>query len=297
MILDGKQTSIELQENIAKEVENRKKQMLKTPHLAAILVGEDGASQTYVNAKVKACEKVGFESTLVHLPKEITENELLAQIEILNQNDAIDGFIVQLPLPSHINVDKVFQQVRPEKDVDGFHPINVGRMVKNLPAYIAATPLGILMLLEKYNIDTTGKKCVVLGRSQIVGLPMSILLARNTRFGNCTVTLCHSKTPDIKSHTLEADIIVVALGMAEYLKEDMIKNGAVVIDVGITRIDDATKKNGFRLLGDVDYANIAHKCSAITPVPGGVGPMTITALLYNTLLACKKEIYSGVSIV
>lgn len=291
MILDGKQTSIELQENIAKEVENRKQQQLKIPHLAAVLVGEDGASQTYVNAKVKACEKAGFESTLIHLSKETSEKELLLTIERLNSDENIDGFIVQLPLPPHINVDKVFEHIKPEKDVDGFHPINVGRMVKNLPAYIAATPLGILMLLEKYNIETSGKKCVVLGRSQIVGLPMSILLARNTKFGNCTVTLCHSKTQDIKKHTLEADIIVVALGMAEYLKADMIKNGAVVIDVGITRIDDASKKNGFKLLGDVDYAQVSEKCGAITPVPGGVGPMTITALLHNTLLACKKEIY------
>ncbi|TAE73979.1 MAG: bifunctional 5,10-methylene-tetrahydrofolate dehydrogenase/5,10-methylene-tetrahydrofolate cyclohydrolase [Bacteroidetes bacterium] len=291
MILDGKQTSIELQNKMAIEVQNRKEKGLKIPHLAAVLVGKDGASQTYVNAKVKACEQIGFQSTLIHLPKETTENELLAQIETLNQDENIDGFIVQLPLPAHINVDKVFQQVKPEKDVDGFHPINVGRMVKNLPAYISATPLGILMLLEKYNIETAGKKCVVLGRSQIVGLPMSILLARNTKIGNCTVTLCHSKTSDVKKHTLDADIIVVALGIPEYLKDDMIKNGAVVIDVGITRIDDLSKKSGFKLLGDVDYQNVAPKCSAITPVPGGVGPMTITALLYNTLLACKKEIY------
>ncbi len=291
MILDGKQTSIELQNKMAIEVQNRKKEGLKTPHLAAILVGEDGASQTYVNAKVKACEQVGFDSTLIHLPKETTEHELLSQIEALNEDKNIDGFIVQLPLPAHINVDKVFQQVKPNKDVDGFHPINIGRMVKNLPAYISATPLGILMLLEKYNIETAGKKCVVLGRSQIVGLPMSILLARNTTIGNCTVTLCHSKTSNIKKHTLEADIIVVALGIAEYLKGNMVKKGAIVIDVGITRVNDETKKSGFRLLGDVDYEKVAPKCIAITPVPGGVGPMTITALLHNTLLACKKEIY------
>jgi methylenetetrahydrofolate dehydrogenase (NADP+)/methenyltetrahydrofolate cyclohydrolase len=292
IILDGKQTSLFLQEEIAKEIAQRKEQNLKIPHLAAILVGEDGASQTYVNAKVQACEKIGFHSTLIHLPIETTENELLTKINELNNNADIDGFIVQLPLPKHINVDKVVESIKPEKDVDGFHPVNVGRMNKNLPAYISATPFGILLLLEKYNIQTEGKHCVVLGRSQIVGSPMSILLARNTKIGNCTVTLCHSKTPDIQQYTLQADIIVVALGIPEFLKENMVKEGAIVIDVGITRLNDDSKKSGFRLVGDVDYENVSKKCSAITPVPGGVGPMTIAALLKNTLLACKKEIYT-----
>ncbi len=286
-ILDGKNTALLIQQEIAQEVQNRIQTGKKKPHLSAILVGNDTPSQTYVNGKVEACKRVGFDSTLVHLPIDISEENLLLEIQKLNDNADIDGFIVQLPLPKHINVDKVIQHIHPAKDVDGFHPENVGKMNKNLPCYISATPLGILKLLEKYNINTTGKHCVVVGRSQIVGSPMSILLARNEKIGNCTVTLCHSKTPNLAQFTLQADILVVAIGIPNLITKDMVKDGVIIIDVGINRVEDNTKKQGFRLVGDVDFENVAPKCSFITPVPGGVGPMTITALLYNTLLACQ----------
>lgn len=263
----------------------------KAPHLAAILVGNDGGSETYVGHKVKACEYVGFQSTLLRFPDTITEAELLAEVDQLNNNPDIDGFIVQLPLPKHINPDKVTIAIDYRKDVDGFHPINVGRMAQNLPCYLPATPYGILQLLEKYNIPTSGKHCVVVGRSNIVGSPMSILLARNTYPGNCTVTLCHSRTVDLPSYTRQADIIVAALGKPGFVTADMVKDGAVVIDVGTTRVPDASKKSGFRLRGDVDFDAVAPKCSYITPVPGGVGPLTVTSLIMNTLKAAKREVY------
>jgi len=291
ILLNGKQASQDFQQEIAQKVRAMREAGGKAPHLAAILVGNDGASESYVAGKVQDCENIGFESTLIRLPDTTSEEELLMHIHALNQDAGVDGFIVQLPLPKHINADKVTQAIAPEKDVDGFHPINVGRMAKNLPAYISATPFGILKLLEKYNIVLAGKHAVVLGRSQIVGSPMSILLARNAAVGNCTVTLCHSKTQDIAKYTLQADIIVVALGIPEFLKGDMVKEGAIVIDVGITRIADSTKKNGFRLVGDVHFESVAPQCAYITPVPGGVGPMTRVALLYNTLSAAQKEFY------
>lgn len=291
ILLDGKQTSLDLQNEIAAEVAEMVKNGGKIPHLAAILVGNDGASETYVGSKVKTCEKVGFKSSLFRFDTSISEAELLQKIEEINQDDDIDGLIVQLPLPKHINVEKVTETIVPRKDVDGFHPVNVGRMAKNLPAYISATPFGILKLLEKYNIDTVGKHCVVLGRSQIVGSPMSILMARNTKPGNCTVTLCHSKTENLEEHLQRADILIAALGIPEFVKGHMVKQGAVVIDVGITRVEDASKKSGFALKGDVAFNEVAEKCSYITPVPGGVGPMTIAALLQNTLLSAKRTIY------
>lgn len=290
-LIDGKKISQEIQEEIAQEVKTILAQGNKQPHLAAILVGNDGGSETYVANKIKTCEKVGFKSTLIRLPSDTTEEKLLQTVSELNNNPDVDGFIVQLPLPKHINEHKVLEAVIPEKDVDGFHPVNVGRMVLDLPTYVSATPFGIVQLLRKYNIETNGKNCVVIGRSHIVGSPMSILLAKNTPTGNCTVTLCHSKTKDLKSHTLNADIIVCALGKPEFLTADMVKQGAVVIDVGTTRVPSADTKSGFVLKGDVKFDEVAPKCSYITPVPGGVGPMTIASLINNTLLAAKKEIY------
>jgi methylenetetrahydrofolate dehydrogenase (NADP+)/methenyltetrahydrofolate cyclohydrolase len=291
ILIDGKKISLELQSEIAQEVKDLIAKGKKQPHLAAILVGDDPASQTYVGSKVKACENVGFKSTLVKFEAYVSEQKLLAKIEELNIDDDIDGYIVQLPLPRHISEQKIIEAIKPSKDVDGFHPINVGRMVLNLPCYVSATPYGIVHLLEKYNIETSGKNCVVIGRSHIVGSPMSILLAKNTALGNCTVTLCHSKTQDLISHTLNADIIICALGSPEFLKADMVKEGAVVIDVGTTRVASTETKSGFKLKGDVKFDEVAPKCSFITPVPGGVGPMTIASLLKNTLLAAKKEIY------
>jgi len=289
ILLDGKKTSAEIKEEIAIEVAKLKAQGKKTPHLAAILVGNDGASRTYVNAKVKACEKVGFASTLVTLEDDISEDGLLAEIAALNNNEDIDGFIVQLPLPKHIDEQKVLMAVDPAKDVDGFHPENVGKMTLNLPTFLPATPAGILELLERYEVETSGKNVVVIGRSHIVGSPMSILLSQKRTVGNATVTITHSRTKDLESFTKAADIIVVALGVAEFLKGDMVKDGVVIIDVGITRVDDATKKNGFRLLGDVHFESVAPKASYITPVPGGVGPMTIAMLMKNTLLARAQK--------
>jgi methylenetetrahydrofolate dehydrogenase (NADP+)/methenyltetrahydrofolate cyclohydrolase len=290
-LIDGKKISLNIQEQIAAEVKELVATGHKQPHLAAILVGNDGGSETYVAAKIKACENVGFKSTLLRFNSDITEAQLLQAVVDLNNNADVDGFIVQLPLPKHINEHKVTETIIPSKDVDGFHPVNLGRMVLNLPSYISATPYGITKLLESYNIETSGKNCVVIGRSHIVGSPMSILLAKNSKYANCTVTLCHSKTKDLKAHTLNADIIVCALGVPEFLKGDMVKEGAVVIDVGTTRVAAPDTKSGFKLKGDVKFDEVAPKCSFITPVPGGVGPMTIASLLMNTLLAAKKEIY------
>ncbi len=290
-LIDGKKISEIIQLELADEVKQFVAKGNRAPHLAAVLVGNDGGSVTYVNAKVKACERIGFKSTLVHLDEKITEAELLATVSKLNDDSSIDGFIVQLPLPKHINEQKIIEAVDPKKDVDGFHPSNVGRMALNLPCYLPATPYGIIQLLERNKIETSGKHCVVIGRSHIVGSPMSILLARNAYPGNCTVTLVHSRTPDISKFTRDADIIVVAIGKPHFLKAEMVKEGVVVIDVGTTRVDAPETKNGWRLLGDVKFDEVAPKCSWITPVPGGVGPMTITGLLQNTLLAAKKSIY------
>jgi methylenetetrahydrofolate dehydrogenase (NADP+)/methenyltetrahydrofolate cyclohydrolase len=290
-LIDGKELSRLIKEEIAADVEKLVAEGGKRPHLAAILVGTDGASETYVANKVRSCERVGFESTLVRLEEDTTEEQLLARIDELNRNEAIDGFICQLPLPAHIDEQKITLAIDPKKDVDGFHPINVGRMVQNLPCFLPATPFGILQMLERYNIETEGRECVVLGRSNIVGMPMSILLARKAYPGNCTVTLCHSRTRDLADKLRQADILVAALGRAEFVTGDMVKEGAVVIDVGITRVPDATKKRGYALKGDVHFESVAPKCSFITPVPGGVGPMTVTSLLMNTLRAARKEVY------
>jgi methylenetetrahydrofolate dehydrogenase (NADP+) / methenyltetrahydrofolate cyclohydrolase len=290
-LIDGKKISEQIQNEIAEEVKKLLAAGKKIPHLAAILVGEDPASQTYVGSKVKACEKVGFNSTLVQLDATVTEEALLKKIKELNDDKDIDGYIVQLPLPKHISEQKVTEAVKPSKDVDGFHPVNVGRMVLNLPCYISATPYGIVQLLERYKVETSGKNCVVIGRSNIVGTPMSILMARNSSAGNCTVTLCHSRTKDLKAHCLNADIIIAAIGKADFVTADMVKEGAVVIDVGINRVASADTKSGFRLKGDVKFDEVGPKCSLITPVPGGVGPMTIASLLKNTLLAAKGEIF------
>ena len=290
-LLDGKALAATIKEEIAQEVEQLKAQDKKIPHLAAILVGNDGASETYVRNKVRDCKLCGFESTLIRRKDTITEEQLIDQIERLNKSTSIDGFIVQLPLPKHINVERITQAIDYRKDVDGFHPVNIGRMAQGMPGYLPATPFGIMQLLKRNNIDTSGKECVVIGRSNIVGTPMSILLSRNNYPGNCTVTLCHSRTKDLAAHTRKADILVVALGRPEFVTADMVKEGAVVIDVGITRVPDDTKKRGYRLAGDVKFDEVAPKCSYITPVPGGVGPMTVTSLLMNTLKAAKGEIY------
>ena len=288
ILIDGKKISLELQSEIAVEVKELIANGKKQPHLAAILVGDDPASQTYVNSKVKACYNVGFKSTLVRFESSVTEQTLLAKIEELNNNDDIDGYIIQLPLPRHISEQKMIEAIHPNKDVDGFHPVNVGRLVLNLPTYISATPFGIIQLLERYDIPTDGKHCVVIGRSHIVGSPMSILMSKNTTVGNCTVTLCHSHTKNLKEHTLNADIIIAAIGKPNFLTADMVKQGAVIIDVGINRVDDTSLTKGFKLVGDVSFAEVSEKASYITPVPGGVGPMTIASLLKNTLIAAKK---------
>ncbi|CAA0176858.1 bifunctional methylenetetrahydrofolate dehydrogenase/methenyltetrahydrofolate cyclohydrolase FolD [Tenacibaculum maritimum] len=290
VLLDGKKTAANIKEEIALEVAELKRMNQKTPHLAAVIVGDDGASLTYVNAKVKACERVGFESTLIRLPKETTEEELLNEIAILNVNKEIDGFIVQLPLPKHINEQKIIMAIDPTKDVDGFHPTNVGKMTLNLPTFISATPFGILELLDRYHIETSGKNVVVIGRSHIVGSPMSILLSQKRKIGNATVTITHSRTQNLEAITQQADIIIAALGIPEFLKGNMVKKGATIIDVGITRIADTSKKSGYRLVGDVDFKGVSLKASFITPVPGGVGPMTIAMLLKNTLLAVKRKV-------
>ena len=289
ILLDGKKTAADIKEEIALDVRDLKDRGIETPHLAAIIVGNDGASITYVNAKVKACERVGFESTLIRLPEDTTEEDLLNEIAILNVDNDIDGFIVQLPLPKHINEQKVLMAIDPDKDVDGFHPTNVGKMALNLPTFISATPFGILELLDRYNVETSGKHVVVLGRSHIVGSPMSILLSQKRKIGNATVTMCHSRTKNLKEITLQADIIIAAIGIPEFLKADMVKDNVTVIDVGITRLADSSKKSGFRLVGDVAFDEVAKKSEFITPVPGGVGPMTIAMLLKNTLLACQRN--------
>ncbi len=287
ILLDGKKTSSEIKDEITLEVLQLKKEGKKTPHLAAIIVGDNGASRTYVGAKVKACNRVGFLSTLIELTEDITEASLLSKIDDLNNNVEIDGFIVQLPLPKHIDEQKVLMAVDPKKDVDGFHPTNVGKMALNLPTFISATPYGILELLERYKIETSGKHVVVIGRSHIVGSPMSILLSQKRNVGNATVTITHSRTQNLKEITLQADIVIAALGIPEFLTEDMVKDNVTVIDVGITRVEDSSKKSGYRLLGDVAFDEVSKKAAYITPVPGGVGPMTIAMLLKNTLLASK----------
>jgi methylenetetrahydrofolate dehydrogenase (NADP+)/methenyltetrahydrofolate cyclohydrolase len=288
-ILDGKQAAQAVKNELKLEVAQRVVEGKKIPHLAAILVGDNGASATYVAAKVKACEETGFKSTLLQLDATVTENQLLDKIKLLNNDPDVDGILVQLPLPGHISDEEVINAIDPEKDVDGFHPVNVGKMVQGLPAFIPATPYGIMLLLEQYKIETAGKHAVVIGRSNIVGRPLSILLSANTNPGNCTVTLCHSKTKDLSSICRTADIIVAALGKAEFLTGDMVKEGAIIIDVGITRVPDPSKKTGFRLLGDVHFESVSPKASWITPVPGGVGPMTIAALMKNTFLSCLQK--------
>ena len=290
--LDGKNTSKDIKEELEVEVSQLLANGGKRPHLAAILVGNDGASETYIGAKVKACDKVGFESTLIRFESDVTVEELLAEIERVNENTDIDGLIVQLPLPKHIDEMKVTEAINPIKDADGFHPTNIGRMALNLPTYLPATPAGILELLERYEVETSGKHCVVIGRSHIVGSPMSILMARNNYPGNCTVTLTHSRTKNLKEITKTADILIVALGKAEFVTSDMIKDGVCIIDVGITRVKSDKTKNGWKLLGDVAFEKVKDKCSFITPVPGGVGPMTIAMLLKNTLISAKSKFES-----
>lgn len=291
ILLDGRKISSDIKDEISVEVSSFVANGGKKPHLAAILVGGDGASETYVNAKVKACKKVGFTSTLVRFNSIVSELDLLAKIDELNNNVDIDGLIVQLPLPDHINELKVTQAIEPSKDVDGFHPENLGKMALNLPTYLPATPFGILELLKRYNVETSGKHCVVIGRSHIVGSPMSILMARNNYPGNCTVTLTHSRTHNLKNITLSADILIVALGQPEFVTSDMVKHGVCIIDVGITRVSSENTRAGWRLLGDVAFNEVRDKCSYITPVPGGVGPMTIAMLLKNTLISAKKAMY------
>ena len=289
-LLDGKLASAAILDQIRQGVSEWESSGRRAPHLAAILVGNDGASETYVGSKVRTCAEIGFKSTMVRLPDTVSEQELTDIIRGINDNPEIDGLIVQSPLPPHISFTRITEVIAPGKDVDGFHPVNAGRMMQNVPSLVAATPKGILMLLEHYGIETAGKNCVVIGRSNIVGMPLSVLLARNSWPGNCTVTICHSKSKDIGSFTRQADIIVAALGKPGFLKADMVSEGAVVIDVGITRISDASRKSGYRLSGDVDFEAVAPKCSYITPVPGGVGPMTIAGLMHNTWLAATSGV-------
>jgi len=289
ILLDGKKISSEIKQEIKAEVEQMLASGRRAPHLAAILVGHNGASEAYVSNKVRSCQEVGFASSLFRFEDSVSEKELLDKIEEVNRNSEIDGLIVQLPLPAHIEVRKVTEAISPSKDVDGFHPVNAGRMMQNIPGYIPATPLGILMMLEKEKIQTEGKHCVVVGRSNIVGMPMSILMARNKYPGNCTVTLCHSKTKDLAAVMHGADILIAALGKPQFVKGKMVKEGAVVVDVGITRLPSTLTKSGFKLFGDVDFEEVAPKASFISPVPGGVGLMTIVGLLKNTLCAARKE--------
>ncbi len=290
-LIDGKKTSAEIREEIRREVAEIRRQGGKAPHLAAILVGHDGASETYVAAKEKACREVGFDSTVIRLEEDVTQEELLDHVRHINEDPAVDGLIVQLPLPAHLDEQQVIETIRPEKDVDGFHPVNVGRMTIGLPAFISATPAGILELLRRYKVETGGKHCVVIGRSNIVGKPVSILLSRKEEPGNCTVTLCHSRTHDLTAFTRQADIIIAALGKARFLTGEMVKEGVTVIDVGITRVRSDKTRSGWKLYGDVDFETVAPKSRFITPVPGGVGPMTIVSLLRNTLLSAQKVIY------
>lgn len=290
-LLDGKYVSEKLKIEIAEEAAKILAKTGRKPHLVAVLVGHDGGSETYVASKMKNCEKVGFKSSLVRYEDDVTEEELLKKVEELNADPDIDGIIVQLPLPKHIDPEKVTERIDHRKDVDGFHPVNLGRMQRNLPSFIPATPYGITLMLKEYGIETAGKHCVVVGRSNIVGSPMSILMARNTTPGNCTVTICHSRTPDIKKFTLDADILIVAIGKKNFITADMVKDGVVVVDVGMNRETSTTTKSGFKLYGDVDFDNVAPKSSWITPVPGGVGLMTIVGLLKNTLASANKEVY------
>ncbi len=290
-LLDGKYVSEKLKVEIAQEAAELLKKTGRKPHLVAVLVGHDGGSETYVASKMRNCEKVGFQSSLVRYESDVTEAELLQKVAELNADAGIDGIIVQLPLPKHIDPEKVTEKIDHRKDVDGFHPLNLGRMQRNLPSFIPATPYGILLMLQEYGIDTSGKHCVVVGRSNIVGSPMSILMARNANPGNCTVTMCHSRTPDIKKFTLDADILIVAIGKKNFITADMVKDGVIVIDVGMNRETSTQTKSGYKLFGDVDFENVAPKASWITPVPGGVGLMTIIGLLKNTLASARKEIY------
>ena len=293
-IIDGKLTADTIKMEIAETVSRMVAEGMKRPHLAAVLVGHDGGSETYVAHKVKACEQCGFKSTLIRFEDDVTEAELLETIARLNADDDIDGFIVQLPLPRHISEQRIIEAIDYRKDVDGFHPVNVGRMSIGLPCFVSATPMGIMTLLERYGIATKGARCVVLGRSNIVGKPVATLMMQKANPGNATVTVCHSATPDIKDICREADIIIAALGSPGFVTADMAKPGAVIVDVGTTRVPDASRKSGFRLCGDVDFANVAELCSYITPVPGGVGPMTIVSLMKNTLLAARHDIYPAV---
>tara|TARA_B100001769_G_scaffold43040_1_gene30067 strand:- start:3259 stop:4134 length:876 start_codon:yes stop_codon:yes gene_type:complete len=288
-IIDGKKISEDILNEIHLKVQERANQGLKIPHLAAILVGDDGPSETYVNSKIKACEKVGFNSSLFNYDKNISEEKLIHEIELVNNNDDIDGFIVQLPLPSSINQNNILNSVNPNKDVDGFHPINYGKMTLGVNSFIPATPYGILQLFQRYKIDLEGKKCLVIGRSQIVGRPISILLSQSNEFCNATVTLAHSRTINLDLLTLDSDVIISAIGKPEFLKAEMVKEGAIIVDVGISRVKDASSQKGYRIVGDVDFKSVSKKASYITPVPGGVGPMTIAMLLSNTLEACKKN--------
>lgn len=292
-IIDGKKLSDQIKLEIAKEVSTIQAEGGKIPHLAAVLVGDDPASQVYVRNKVRSCEEVGYKSTLIRKPADTTEGDLLEVVNQLNDDPDVDGFIVQLPLPKHINEEKITLAIDPKKDVDGFHPVNFGRMALGLPSYLPATPFGIMTMLERYGVETAGKNAVVIGRSNIVGTPMAILLSRKGKVGDCTVTLVHSRTRNMKEIVGQADIIVAAIGKPEFVTADMVKEGAVVIDVGINRIEDPNHPKGSRLVGDVAYAEVAPKCSFITPVPGGVGPMTVMSLIMNTLKASKKEIYGG----
>jgi len=288
-LINGKLISDKIKEEIAEEAAKMLDTTGRTPHLAAVLVGDDAASQTYVSSKERSCKAVGFISSVYRYSSNISEAELMKAIDFLNKDDEVDGFIVQLPLPRHISAPKIIEAIDPAKDVDGFHPINLGKMMLGLPCFLPATPYGIMLLLERYKIDTEGKHCVILGRSNIVGTPMSMLLSRNSNPGNCTVTLCHSKTTNLKEICLQADILIAAIGKKEFVTADMVKKGAVVIDVGMHRVDDLTKKNGFRLTGDVKFDEVVGKCSYITPVPGGVGLMTIVGLLLNTLKASQNK--------
>lgn len=292
-IIDGKALSIKIKAKIKAEVDSLKEEGHKVPHLAAIIVGDDPASQAYVRNKVRSCDEVGFESTLIKKDESITEIELLDIVRDLNEDPYVDGFIVQLPLPRHIDPEKINLAIDPKKDVDGFHPMNFGRMTLGLPAYLPATPQGILVMLEEYGIETSGKKCVVVGRSNIVGMPMSILMAQKRKTGNSTVTIVHSRTKNANDEIRAADIVIAAIGRANYINSTMIKEGAVIIDVGINRVEDSSRKRGYRLVGDVDFDSVAEKAAYITPVPGGVGPMTVTSLIMNTLIACKGEIYGN----
>ena len=288
-LLDGKKTSLEIQDELSKKVKSLVSNGLNPPHLVAVLVGNDGPSKTYVNAKVKACDRVGFKSTLHHLSFKVSEVEILKIIKELNEDDSVDGFIVQLPLPDHIDDNKITLAISPKKDVDGFHPENVGKMTLGIPAFLPATPNGIMELLKRYEVPTEGKKTVVIGRSSIVGTPMSILMSRKSNPGNSTVTLAHSRTKNLDDLCKQADILIVAIGIPEFVTSNMVKPNAVVIDVGIHRIEDTSKKNGFRLIGDVNFSEVSSKCSYITPVPGGVGPMTIASLLMNTFIASNER--------